>query len=56
MEDKFSYKDEKLKFIKPSCKDCVYAINNGVDGCIEDHQTLEIKFGIDKCEFYKIKQ
>ena len=53
MEDKFSYKDEELKFIKPSCKTCIYSIDNGVNGCKENHQTLVIKFAIEECEFFK---
>ena len=48
------YKDE-VTIKQPSCKNCTYAINNGVNGCKIDKQDLEIKFGLKECGFYKNK-
>lgn len=52
-EERFKF--EEVEKITPSCKYCKFAINNGVDGCEEDHQTLEIKFGEEKCDFEQEK-
>ena len=48
-KDRFTF-DEEMKIIEPSCKNCKYSINSGVDGCEQDYQTLEIKFGKEKCK------
>ena len=54
--DKFEIDGEGVEFMTPSCKNCKYAIDNGVNGCEEDWQTLEIKFGYDQCEYREAKE
>ena len=44
-------KDEGQQVIVPDCKECIYAIEEGIEGCELDKQTMRIKIGMDKCEF-----
>ena len=53
VNDKFIYSKDEVTIKQPSCKNCAYAINNGVNGCKIDKQDLEIKFGLKECDFYK---
>ena len=54
--ERFGSDGEGIEIIEPSCKKCKYAIDNGVNGCEEDWQTLEIKFGYDVCEYREAKE
>ena len=38
--ERFGSDGEGITIIEPSCKKCKYAIDNGVNGCEEDWQTL----------------
>ena len=44
-------KDDGQQVIVPDCKECIYAIEEGIEGCELDNQTMRIKIGMDKCEF-----
>ena len=54
--ERFGSDGEGITIIEPLCKTCKYAIDNGVYGCEEDWQTLEIKFGYDECEFWEARE
>ena len=53
IKDKFIYNENEVSFVEPSCKKCAYAIKNGVEGCKIDKQTLEVKFGLEECNYIK---
>ena len=48
-------KDDGQQVIVPDCKECIYAIEEGIKGCELDKQTMSIKMGMDKCEFKEAK-
>ena len=48
-------KDDGQQVIVPDCKECIYAIEEGIEGCELDNQTMRIKIGMDKCEFKEAK-
>ena len=48
MRDRFTDGGQTIK--KPDCKGCKYSINEGIDGCKLDKQTLKIKVGMEKCK------
>ena len=54
--ERFGSDGEGVEIIEPTCKSCKYAIDNGVHGCEEDWQTLEIKFGYDTCDYWEAKE
>ena len=48
MRDRFTEGGQTIK--KPDCKGCKYSINEGIDGCKLDKQTLKIIVGMEKCK------
>ena len=54
VNDKFIYTKDEVTIKQPSCKNCAYAINNGVNGCKIDKQDLEIKFGLNSGKLFHI--
>lgn len=50
------FNDDGQIVIKPDCKDCKYAINDGIDGCKIDKQTMKIKVGIKSCKDFAEKE
>ena len=53
VNDKFIYTKDEVTIKQPSCKNCAYAINNGVHGCTIVKPNFEIKFGLPSSAFYK---
>ena len=51
----YSIKDDGEQVIVTDCKECIYAIEEGSEGCELDKQTMKIKAGMDKCEFKEAK-
>ena len=51
----FIINDDGQQVIVPDCKECIYAIEEGIEGCELDKQTMRIKIGMDKCEFKEAK-
>ena len=56
VNDKFIYTKDEVTIKQPDCKNCIHAINNGVNGCKIDKQDLEIKFGLKECSSFKKQQ
>lgn len=48
-------KENGQQIIVPDCKECIHAIEEGIDGCKLDKQTMKIKVGINRCEFKEAK-
>ena len=44
-------KDDGQQVIVPDCKECIHSIDEGIEGCELDKQTMKIKIGMNKCEF-----
>ena len=48
-------KDDGQQVIIPDCKECIHSIDEGIEGCELDNQTMKIKVVMDKCEFKEAK-
>ena len=48
-------KDDGQQVIIPDCKECIHSIDEGIEGCELDKQTMKIKIGKEKWEFKEEK-
>lgn len=48
-------KNDGQQVIIPDCKECIHSIDEGIEGCKLDKQTMKIKVGMKKCEFKEYK-
>ena len=47
-------KEDGQQIIVPDCKECIHAIEEGIEGCKLDKQTMKIKVGINRFKHFFI--